>query len=163
MWHVLVVDNDPAVAAMMTMALEMDGAYRVTTAASAHEALKVVGRDRPDAAVIDVVLPLISGLDLARRVFGWGIPVLLVSGHPVTAERLRQGGYRFLEKPFRIRRLITEIRMLLDHASQRRAELAALLRKLSESGADPLGQLLAAPRPMPPQEQWTTNKESEHP
>jgi DNA-binding NtrC family response regulator len=136
MRHVLVVDNDPAVSAMMAMALEVDSTYRVTVASSPHEALQVVGRDRPDVAVIDVVLPLISGLDLARRVFGWGIPVLLVSGHPITAEKLRHGGYRFLEKPFRIRRLITEIRTLLDDASRHRAGLAMQLRRLNE-GADP--------------------------
>jgi DNA-binding NtrC family response regulator len=140
--HVLVVDNDPAICAMMTMALEMDGVYRVTTASSAHEALQVVNRDRPDAAIIDVILPLISGLDLARRVFGWGIPVLLVSGHPVTAETLRQGGYRFLEKPFRIQRLVTELRTLLDDASHRRAGLAVQLRKLNEATPDPLRSLV---------------------
>jgi len=61
MQHLLVVDDDAAVALVMQMALEAGGAARVTTARDATEALAVIGRDFPSAAIIDAVLPRTPG------------------------------------------------------------------------------------------------------
>src|SRR5215472_14896653 len=68
MRHLLVVDDDAAVANVMRMGLEADGTCRVTIAPGATEALEAIDVDQPHAAIIDAVLPRIPGLVLARTV-----------------------------------------------------------------------------------------------
>jgi len=126
----LVVELDPGVSAVMQMGLEADGACRVTSAPTAEDALGIIARDRPDAAIIAAVLPKLSGIDLASRALDRSIPVLLTCGHPDTALKLEQAGCRFLMKPFRIKRLLAETRALLDDAQQREAALAIQLKRL---------------------------------
>ena len=128
--HVLIVDDDPAVRDVMQMGLELDGACRVTGVESAEAALSVIAGDRPDAAVIDAVLPCAPGLALARTVINLDIPVLIVSGEPQLQSLLIDGGCRFLLKPFRIRELVVETRVLLDNASRRRIDLGQSLDRL---------------------------------
>jgi DNA-binding response OmpR family regulator len=130
MRHILVVDYDPGVSAVMQMGLEADGACRVTSALTAEDALRIIARDRPDAAIIAAFLPKLSGIDLASHALGRRIPVLLTCGHPETAVELERAGCRFLPKPFRIKTLLAETRALLDDAQQRGAALAIQLRRL---------------------------------
>lgn len=136
MRHVLIVDDEPAICELVQMALEADGSCRVTPASSAGDAMTVLERDRPDAAIIDAVLPQASGLQLATRAIGLGVPVLIVTGEPQTRDKLRAAGCPYLPKPFPIGTLVTETRALLDEAAQRRAELAVLLRRLVAKSAE---------------------------
>jgi DNA-binding NtrC family response regulator len=132
MRHILVVDDDPAISSLMQEALETDGSYRVTAFTTVQDALAVIERDRPDAALIDALMPEISGLILARRLLDVGIPVLLVSGHPGMEETLERAGCRFLEKPFRVGTLLAEMQALLDDAARRQADLAMRLDELNK-------------------------------
>src|SRR5262249_14229197 len=108
MRHLLVVDDDAAVADVMRMGLEADGTCRVTMAPGATEALAAIERDRPDAAIIDAVLPRIPGLLLARTVIDLGVPVLIVSGDLALQKGLSEAGCPFLMKPFRLSQLAWE-------------------------------------------------------
>jgi two-component system, OmpR family, response regulator MprA len=137
--HLLVVDNDPAISAVLKEGLELDPTYRVTSACSGADALGVVARDRPDAAIIDVLMPRMSGIDLAEHMLGTGVPVLLISGDFETAAELEQLGCRVLEKPFHIARLLLEAQALLARSAERRAELLARLRRLKENISDLAG------------------------
>ena len=92
MRHVLVVDDDIAVSEVMRMGLEADGTCRVTCAASAKEALAVALGDRPDAAIVDAIMPGVHGLALARTLIGIGIPVMIISGAPELQRRLAAAG-----------------------------------------------------------------------
>jgi DNA-binding response OmpR family regulator len=130
MQHLLVVDDDPAVARTMQMALEADAARRVTAAGDAMEALAVIGRDFPDAAIIDAVLPRTPGLLLARTVVDLGVPVLIVTGEPTLPRHLAEAGCPFLLKPFRVSQLLAETRMLLDETAARRLEVGRALDRL---------------------------------
>src|SRR5690242_1182140 len=117
MQHLLVVDDDAAVASVMRMGLEADGTCRVTTGPGAMEALAAIEHDRPHAAIIDAVLPQVSGLVLARTVIDLGVPVLIVSGEPGHQKLLLEAGCPFLLKPFRLAQLAAETRLLLDNAT----------------------------------------------
>ncbi len=130
MRHVLVVDDEPAICDLVQMVLEADGSCRVTSASTAGDAIAILERDRPDAALIDAVLPQASGLQLATRAIDIGVPVLIVTGEPHTRDKLHAVGCPYLSKPFAIGALLAEMRALLDEAVQRRAELAVLLRRL---------------------------------
>jgi DNA-binding response OmpR family regulator len=133
MRHILVVDDDPDVRGVLKAALEASRIYRATDASNADEALAVIARDRPDAAIIDAVLPRVSGLQLAGRVLETRIPVLLVSGQPLVEKRLEERGLRFLPKPFRLAQLLAETRALLAEAAFRQEELDRQMRMLKDN------------------------------
>jgi DNA-binding response OmpR family regulator len=130
MRHVLVVDDEPAICELVQLALEADGSCRVTRASGVDEAVALLQRDPPEAAIIDAILPHSSGLQLASQVLDRGVPVLIVTGEPAMRARLESIGCRYLAKPFPINVLVAETNALLDEAAQRRAELALLLRRL---------------------------------
>lgn len=127
--HYLVVDDQPLVRDVIRMALEYDGSSRVSCAGSADEALAAILRDIPDAAIVDAVLPKVSGLWLARQIADLGVPVLLTSGNPACIGTLADIGCPFLAKPFRLDQLWHETRLLIDDASDRAAALALALAR----------------------------------
>src|ERR1700688_3868435 len=129
MHHVLVVDQ-PAISAVVQICLETDGTCRVTTASTMADAVAVMMRDRPDAAIIDVVLGPGAGLALVSRAVDVGIPVLLMTGEPLTQSRLSEAGCPFLAKPFHLTSLVAETRALFDYRLQCRAYLRMLLPPL---------------------------------
>src|ERR1700729_2398526 len=81
--RILIVDDDVSVAESLGLIFEGRG-YDVRRAYSAEDAIDLVAEWQPDAAILDVMLPRMSGIELARAM-GTAIPtcpVLLVSGHP---------------------------------------------------------------------------------
>lgn len=128
--HLLVVDDDPTVADVMRMGLEADGTCRVTMAPGAAEALAVLEGDRPHAAIIDVVLPRIPGLVLARTALDLGVPVLMVTGEFGIQQELTKAGCPILLKPFRISQLVIETRTLFDEATSRMQVVTRSLDRL---------------------------------
>ncbi len=112
---VLVVDDDPAFRETMQAQLEAEG-FQVLTAATAGEGRELARRRRPDAIVLDVLLPDQDGLDLLRELKQGpetaGIPVLIVSVSESGLRAFTLGAAEWLRKP-------------LD-----RSEVAATLRRL---------------------------------
>jgi CheY-like chemotaxis protein len=109
--HVLLADDDPSIRKMLRSALEAVG-YQVTLAASTEEALPVLEAGCPDALIADLVMPGLSGAELARRCHERCPNTILVfmSGFP--PEQLRTLGVTqvvYLNKPISI----TELRALL--------------------------------------------------
>jgi DNA-binding response OmpR family regulator len=103
MRHILVVDDDPAICQMLTEALRQDGQHRVTCAQTIGEARAKIAVDRPDTAVLDVILTGASGLDLARELAARDVPVLLMSASPGAMNESAASGLPCLAKPFRLR------------------------------------------------------------
>jgi DNA-binding NtrC family response regulator len=133
MRHVLVADDDIAVCEVMRMGLDADGTSRVTCATSAKEALAIALNDRPDAAIVDAVMPGVHGLALARTLIAMGIPVMIVSGNPVLQRQLAEAGCRFIAKPCRLSDIALEVRLLLDDASRRTADLLSSFDRLLDA------------------------------
>jgi CheY-like chemotaxis protein len=113
--HVLVVEDEPAVRDMTIQVLRRAG-WTVTAVGSGTEALTLVDtRAQPfDAVVSDVVMPGISGIELAERVLDRqpGLRVVLLSGY--TAEtldlaRVMERGVRFVPKPLSSRDLLAAL------------------------------------------------------
>jgi DNA-binding response OmpR family regulator len=129
--HVLIVDDDPDVLDALAAGLEIAGACHVDKALSAEEAIAALERQRPDAAVIDVTLPRINGLTLARQLIDRGIPVLVISGDPKYLEPLTEAGCPFLAKPFRMDGLMAALGPLLQEGAAQLAALSAGLERLN--------------------------------
>jgi PAS domain S-box-containing protein len=126
--RVLLVEDEELVRALARRSLERAG-YRVRIASSAEEALELVraNHNAYDALVTDVVMPGMSGPELARALDDSGrpLPVLFVSGY--TADHLGElpRDAAFLAKPFRPGELVEKLRTLLDERSAARARGAA--------------------------------------
>jgi CheY-like chemotaxis protein len=100
--HILVVDDDPGIGAMLTKALARHG-YLVDAATSADEALAKAETTRYDAALVDLVMPGRDGADLSetlRRLFP-GLPVGLLTGyaHSPLIPQFERSGMAVFKKP----------------------------------------------------------------
>jgi two-component system, cell cycle sensor histidine kinase and response regulator CckA len=114
---ILVVEDDPGVAAMARRALQRSR-YKVLVAHSAEEALETLrdGTARPDLLITDVLLPGVPGPELATRLRmeDPGLRVLFISGHPgAFAEGTALDPSAFLRKPFCIDDLLARVHDLL--------------------------------------------------
>lgn len=76
----------------------------------------MIEHDKPDVALVDVVLPDVSGLQLASTMTGLGIPVLMFTGDLDSQRRLGAAGIRFLPKPFQIEQFFAETQALFARA-----------------------------------------------
>ena len=113
----LVVEDDRPVARMLERTLAADG-YAVTLAGDGGAALASVERDEPDAIVLDVVMPGVGGLAVARRLRAGGsaVPILMLTARDAVADRvagLDAGADDYLVKPFAVEELLARVRALV--------------------------------------------------
>jgi two-component system response regulator MprA len=115
--HLLVVDDDTAVREALALVLGLDG-FEVTTAADGREGMRALMTDRPDALILDVLMPGLDGLEVCRRIRATGdrTPVLMLTARAEVAERvagLEAGADDYLAKPFAREELTARLRALL--------------------------------------------------
>jgi len=115
--HVLVVEDEPAMAAVLRDNLEAEG-HRVSVAADGHSGEAAWASCKVDLVVLDVMLPGIDGFALCerRREAGDQTPVLFLSarGEPEDRVRgLRAGGDDYLAKPFHLPEFVLRVEALL--------------------------------------------------
>jgi len=122
---ILVVEDDPAMGALVKHGLEEDG-YEVTMVTNGIDALIAVAQDDFSAAAIDVMLPEMSGFEICRhlRKQGNGLPVLLLTARDAVEDRvlgLDSGADDYLTKPFAFAEFSARIRALVrrDAAASR--------------------------------------------
>jgi two-component system, OmpR family, response regulator MprA len=118
--RILVVDDDPAVRRSIEHALRRDG-YDVAVAGDGTEALAEHARTRPDALVLDVMMPEPNGLEICRRLRDSGddTPILLLTARDLVTDRvagLDGGADDYLAKPFALEELRARLRALLRRA-----------------------------------------------
>jgi DNA-binding response OmpR family regulator len=134
--HVLVVEENADVCKAIESTLLTGGPYRVTPTLAPDDAIEVIAEDRPDIAIIDTVLPKVSGLKLAGRATELGVPVLIITADDATERKLQEVGCPFLSKPFSIKVLVETTERLMKTKAQHRARMSALLARLLENTAE---------------------------
>ena len=115
--RVLVVDDEPNIVDVITMALRFQG-FTVESAGTGGDALAAVGAFRPHLMVLDVMLPDMDGFDVIRRLRGGGarIPVVFLTARDATEDKIRGltlGGDDYVTKPFSLEEVIARIRAVL--------------------------------------------------
>jgi len=110
MSKLLIVDDEVAILEALMDILSVEG-YAVSTAANGAEGLQQVGRDRPDLILLDLMMPVMDGQEMLRRLKEdpslRSIPVVVMSAGRVTKAELQ--GSRFLAKPFELDDLLDTV------------------------------------------------------
>ncbi|MCV7003725.1 response regulator transcription factor [Mycolicibacterium alvei] len=115
--RILVVDDDRAVRESLRRSLSFNG-YSVELAQDGVEALEAISNDRPDAVVLDVMMPRMDGLEVCRQLRSTGddLPILVLTARDTTSEKvagLDAGADDYLPKPFALEELLARMRALL--------------------------------------------------
>jgi two-component system phosphate regulon response regulator PhoB len=116
---ILVVEDEPAIQELIQINLQMAG-YRVLTHDNAEDALKAVQHELPDLALLDWMLPGMSGVELARRLRGDSrtktLPIILLTARGEEEDKLKgleSGADDYITKPFSVRELEARIKAVL--------------------------------------------------
>lgn len=115
--RILVVDDDKAVRDSLRRSLAFNG-YQVDLAEDGQVALDKMLTDRPDALVLDVMMPRVDGLEVCRRLRSAGdaLPILVLTARDAVSDRvagLDAGADDYLPKPFALEELLARLRALL--------------------------------------------------
>ncbi|MEM9039604.1 MAG: response regulator transcription factor [Actinomycetota bacterium] len=119
--HIVIAEDDPEIRLALERILSFEG-YRVSTVNDGAAALEAITETRPDAVVLDVMMPFVDGLDVCRRLRSRGdrTPVLMLTARQETQDRvdgLDAGADDYLPKPFELSELLARLRALLRRSS----------------------------------------------
>jgi two-component system OmpR family response regulator len=115
--RLLVVDDEPDITDLLSMALRHEG-FAVKTAATGRAAVTAAGEFKPALMILDVMLPDIDGLQVLRRVAaaGFRVPIIFLTARDATEDKihgLTVGGDDYVTKPFSIEELVARVRAVL--------------------------------------------------
>ncbi|MPZ60785.1 MAG: response regulator [Propionibacteriales bacterium] len=114
--RVLVVDDDTALAEMLTIVLKGEG-FEPIVCTTGDEALSKVREHRPDLVLLDLMLPGKDGIDVCREIRGEsGVPIVMLTAKSDTIDvvlGLESGADDYISKPFKPKELIARIRARL--------------------------------------------------
>ena len=119
--RVLVVDDEPMVRDVLARYLEQAG-YVVSTADDGEQALSVFGATRPDLVLLDLMLPMIDGFEVFRRMrAGSSTPVIMLTARGEETDRvvgLELGADDYVTKPFSPREVVARVQAVLRRTNQ---------------------------------------------
>ncbi|MBU3061474.1 response regulator transcription factor [Nocardia sp. NEAU-G5] len=140
--RILVVDDDRAVRESLRRSLTFNG-YTVELAVDGVDALDKVTLQRPDALVLDVMMPRLDGLEVCRRLRSTGddLPILVLTARDSVSERvagLDAGADDYLPKPFALEELLARLRALLRRTIADPAAEASETMTFADLSLDPI-------------------------
>jgi two-component system, NtrC family, response regulator AtoC len=116
---ILIADDEPAIRDLLRDILEPEGAM-VKLAKSGTEALKMIGEEEPDLAILDVRMPPPDGLAVLQQIRSQGgdLPVLIITAtdsSTVTIEAMQKGAYDYIAKPFEPDEVLLVVQRAIEH------------------------------------------------
>jgi two-component system OmpR family response regulator len=128
--RILVVDDEPNIVDVVSMALRFQG-FTVETAGTGGEALAAVTAFKPHLIVLDVMLPDMEGFDVAQRLGAQRarVPIIFLTARDATDDKIRGltlGGDDYVTKPFSLEELVARIRSILRRSGLAEPESSRL-------------------------------------
>ncbi len=122
--YVLAVDDEEHITELIAMALGFNG-FEVERASSGRAALDQIEKRRPDLVILDVMLPDLEAVEVARRVrqsegAASRLPIIFLTAKDTTADKvegLRLGSDDYVTKPFSIEELIERVKAVLRRSA----------------------------------------------
>ena len=113
--RVLVIDNDPAIRRILQAVLT-DAGFSVETAANGFTALQLVESERPNAIVLDLLMPGMPGREVFKQLESRGDrpPVLILSSFDAQQARDELGAEASIDKPFEPEELVQRVQLLVS-------------------------------------------------
>jgi DNA-binding response OmpR family regulator len=146
--RILVIEDDPRIASFVSRGLEESG-YRVTVARDGEDGYLDARLGSYDLVVLDLMLPGMDGLEVARklRAAGKTVPILMLTARDTEADKIRGldvGADDYLTKPFSFGEFLARIRALLRRETLRRTnvlcvgdlELDTVARRVQRAGRE---------------------------
>ena len=126
---VLVVDDEPNIVELLQVSLRFQG-FDVVTASGGEEALKVAEESRPDAFILDVMMPGMDGFELLTKLreTGHDGPVLFLTAKDAVEDKIHGltiGADDYVVKPFSLEEVITRLRVILRRGKAEETEEAS--------------------------------------
>jgi two-component system response regulator MprA len=124
--RILVVDDDPEIVSFVRRGLAYEG-YTVDTAANGKEALVKTREREPDLVVLDIMMPGMDGIEVAKRLRqGGDVPILMLTAKGTVADKVtgfESGADDYLVKPFAFDELLVRVRALLRRRQPKEGEI----------------------------------------
>jgi two-component system alkaline phosphatase synthesis response regulator PhoP len=121
--RVLIVDDEPEIVRGLSDNLQFEG-YETASAANGAEALAALARETPDLVILDIMMPVMSGWDVAKelRRRGIDVPIIMLTARGEEVDRvlgLELGADDYVAKPFSLRELLARVRAVLRRPGPR--------------------------------------------
>jgi two-component system OmpR family response regulator len=128
--RILVVDDEPNIAELLSVALRFEG-YEVGVATTGGEALELVRTYRPHLVMLDVMLPDLDGNEVGRRLrqAGEQVPIVFLTARDTTEDKVEglSLGDDYVTKPFSIEELMARVGAILRRANEVTAADSSIL------------------------------------
>lgn len=126
---ILVADDEASIRELARIYLEKEG-FKVITAGNGAQALDRIKQEAPDLLVLDLMMPVMDGWELCRRVQAdYDIPILMLTARDDDIDKivgLEMGADDYLTKPFNPREMVARVRAILRRASKLRTAVEAM-------------------------------------
>jgi DNA-binding response OmpR family regulator len=127
---ILIVEDDPHIAALVTLYLEREG-FTTRTAADGRQALELARRHPPSFVILDLMLPAVDGWEVCRALRrASDVPILILTAREDELDRilgLELGADDYVVKPFSPRELVARVKAILRRARPDIARSSRLL------------------------------------
>src|SRR3989440_9372851 len=116
MKKILIIEDEATIAQLIRLYLEQAN-YQVLTAADGVAGLELHARERPDLVILDLMLPVMDGMEVCRRIRAWAnTPILMLTARQGEEDRiagLELGADDYLVKPFSPREVVSRVKAIL--------------------------------------------------
>src|SRR5947209_17819722 len=117
---ILIIEDEANIAQVLRLYLEQAN-YTVLIASDGVAGLELHAREHPDLIILDLMLPILDGMEVCRRIRAWAnTPILMLTarqGEDDRVEGLESGADDYLVKPFSPRELVSRVKAILRRSS----------------------------------------------